>query len=680
MSKKLSLNTHDIYALVTEISKFIGYRVLNVYDINSQTTCIKFNDSESIKKYLLIESSAKFYFLESFNIINDMPSSFSSKLRKHIKNKRLESIKQINMDRVIDIQFGTQELAYHLICEFYASGNIILTDCNYKILTLIHPYTYDKKSENKIKVSVGEIYPFNHATNKIELNLDSVKIYIEDGFKKVDKKIKIKQFITKLPIVFYSPNVLEHSLIKSEINPSEKIDSKSDIFSIFTDDKIIKFIDWINEMYTIKNFSGYIFDGNVIPYMYEQYKNIACEEYDSFNNALTKYYSQVQPLETKEKIKEKEKEVRLSKQEKVLYNIEQQIKGMSDKISKIDDSIENISYDMNSIQFFLKEVKKNENSNESICILERIQHKNEVKFKFNGFEYTFDYTKSAYDNLSILYNKKKGVCDKLKKAEIILEETQKSTKKNNREIVNHDTNKDMEKYDIKGQIKENWFEQFNWFITSDNLLVISGKTADQNEQIVKKYMDDKDIYIHSEIFGSGSCVIKNKNMVDIVEEAPKSVMESAEFLISHTKAWKNGIPDKAYWVRPNQVSKTAESGEFLTKGSFMVRGQKHYINVDKLELGFGILYKIKGKDELQREVKIEDEVEYAIPVMGTYSAMLKYKYKVKVIPGNQKIKKVIIDVINSFIKKSNLIEKLAIKKIKNDSIQKVLVTGVKFFI
>jgi hypothetical protein len=68
--------------------------------------------------------------------------------------------------------------------------------------------------------------------------------------------------------------------------------------------------------------------------------------------------------------------------------------------------------------------------------------------------------------------------DKLKKAEIILEETQKSTKKNNREIVNHDTNKDMEKYDIKGQIKENWFEQFNWFITSDNLLVISGKTAD----------------------------------------------------------------------------------------------------------------------------------------------------------------------------------------------------------
>ena len=40
-----------------------------------------------------------------------------SSCRKHINNKRLEYIKQVGVDRVIDIQFGSGEAAYHLILE-----------------------------------------------------------------------------------------------------------------------------------------------------------------------------------------------------------------------------------------------------------------------------------------------------------------------------------------------------------------------------------------------------------------------------------------------------------------------------------------------------------------------------------------------------------------------------------
>jgi predicted ribosome quality control (RQC) complex YloA/Tae2 family protein len=32
-----------------------------------------------------------------------------------------------------------------------------------------------------------------------------------------------------------------------------------------------------------------------------------------------------------------------------------------------------------------------------------------------------------------------------------------------------------------------WFERFHWFISSENYLVISGKDAQQNELIVKRY-------------------------------------------------------------------------------------------------------------------------------------------------------------------------------------------------
>ena len=51
---KLTLNTHDIYALVTEFKSLEDYRVLNIYDIDSKTICIKLNSNQSEKKYLII--------------------------------------------------------------------------------------------------------------------------------------------------------------------------------------------------------------------------------------------------------------------------------------------------------------------------------------------------------------------------------------------------------------------------------------------------------------------------------------------------------------------------------------------------------------------------------------------------------------------------------------------------
>ena len=46
---------------------------------------------------------------------SQFPSSFSMKLRKHIKQKRLENITQLGIDRVVDLQFGTDEFACHVV-------------------------------------------------------------------------------------------------------------------------------------------------------------------------------------------------------------------------------------------------------------------------------------------------------------------------------------------------------------------------------------------------------------------------------------------------------------------------------------------------------------------------------------------------------------------------------------
>lgn len=56
------------------------------------------------------------------------------KFRKFLRSKRIEEIKQIGSERVIEITFGSGDFQNYLILEFYSQGNIILTDKDYVIL------------------------------------------------------------------------------------------------------------------------------------------------------------------------------------------------------------------------------------------------------------------------------------------------------------------------------------------------------------------------------------------------------------------------------------------------------------------------------------------------------------------------------------------------------------------
>jgi predicted ribosome quality control (RQC) complex YloA/Tae2 family protein len=54
-----------------------------------------------------------------------------------------------------------------------------------------------------------------------------------------------------------------------------------------------------------------------------------------------------------------------------------------------------------------------------------------------------------------------------------------------------------------------WFEKFYWFISTENYLILSGRDAQQNEILFKKYLKKGDIYIHADIHGASTCIIKN---------------------------------------------------------------------------------------------------------------------------------------------------------------------------
>jgi predicted ribosome quality control (RQC) complex YloA/Tae2 family protein len=124
--------------------------------------------------------------------------------------------------------------------------------------------------------------------------------------------------------------------------------------------------------------------------------------------------------------------------------------------------------------------------------------------------------------------------------------------------------------------KRFWFETYRWTFTSDGHLVLAGRDARSNERLVARSLEDNDRYLHAEVSGAPSTIVKAKD--GVVSDA--ALEEAACFAASMSRLWNAGhASGEAYWVTPQQVSKTPNPGEFVAKGSFIIRGKRSFLRV-----------------------------------------------------------------------------------------------------
>ncbi|XP_073465409.1 ribosome quality control complex subunit NEMF-like isoform X2 [Aquarana catesbeiana] len=215
-----------------------------------------------------------------------------------------------------------------------------------------------------------------------------------------------------------------------------------------------------------------------------------------------------------------------------------------------------------------------------------------------------DLSLSAYANAKKYYDHKRNAAKKTQKtveaAEKAFKSAEKKTKQTLKEVQTVTT--------IQKARKVYWFEKFLWFISSENYLIIAGRDQQQNEMIVKRYLRPGDIYVHADLHGATSCVIKNPTGDPI---PPRTLTEAGTMAVCYSAAWDARVITSAWWVHHNQVSKTAPTGEYLTTGSFMIRGKKNFLPPSYLMMGFGFLLKVDEtcvwRHKGERKVKLKDE-------------------------------------------------------------------------
>ena len=198
---------------------------------------------------------------------------------------------------------------------------------------------------------------------------------------------------------------------------------------------------------------------------------------------------------------------------------------------------------------------------------------------------SIDPNKSAYDNATVYFDEAKKMKSKSEEAVKQIEKTKKEITDLERKEVAKATAEEKKSVQASAQpaTKKEWYHVYHWFMTSDGFLVIGGKSAGQNEEVVKKHLTAEDMFFHADIKGGSVVVLKNgKNAPD------SSIEQAAQFAACNSNAWKVGYATIDVYSAPkDQVSKSPPPGEYLEKGSFFISGTKRYFRGMPLKLLIG---------------------------------------------------------------------------------------------
>lgn len=583
----------DIYTVSDELNNLLsGARVDKSFQPTNDIVIMRFHVPGTGRVDLVMQCGSRIHTTQYPLENPTTPPSFPMLLRKRIKGAHVESITQHNFDRVIKIRVKKDKY-YTIIVELFDKGNIILLDDENNI---IQPLKRKQLSERDISSKREYVFPKERGINPIEVTKEE----LSELFKNADSDAVRTLAMNGLGSL-YAEEIIQRA------NNTVEID-KNTPTSQLSDEQIAEIHNSMQELF------DNLKDGSIKPQIVKKdskedvvpldlikYDDFEKTFYNDFNEACDEFYSKkvnstiknVKEAAWNKKVKKFEK--RLNLQQETLDNFEKTIKESKHKGEVIYSNyptIENIinvvnnawsnDYSFKEIGKILKKAKKDGMAEAQIY--ESIDKMGVLTLNISDTSLNINPKLTIPENAEIYYEKAKKAKRKTKGALIAIENTKKQLEdiKSKKDIA-------MENVSVpKKRIKKNlkWYEKHRWFISSDNTLVVGGRDANSNELIVKKYLDPNDIYLHADIHGASSVSIKLNG-----EELNENIIkESGEFAASFSSAWSMGFTTQdVYWVHPDQVTKTPESGEFLKKGSFVIRGHRNYIRSARVRLGIGIV-------------------------------------------------------------------------------------------
>ncbi len=567
LRRKKDMSAMDIMAMSEELNaELSGAFVSKIFHRENGDVHLRLN-TKSGRKDLLIRPG-KWIFLAENPGENPMTAShFAMLLRKYMDNARVTAVKQMGFERIVEIHLFRGE-EYRLYAELFSSGNVVLCDSKGAIRAVMRTGRWKDRVLRPKEIYRGP----PSKIDRIDLEPEDIAEIMNNS-----SSDAVRTLITRFNL---GPSFGEEVALRAGI---DKGLAAQDI----TLEQCRRTAEAIRGL--IAEIKGdrkpnMVFDGeepvDACPVELRRYSGLKIEMMETFSAAIEKYVEampeEMRPNPEVERIKrliEGQRET-LEKYERESELYRKMADYMYENYGSFERLLSIIRERWESTD--LREFRKWLASEEMLHDLN--PKEKTVKASINGHDYTLHFTEDVNYNSNLLYESSKKLREKARRGQEAIAESERK--------LNAAIKKGNEAKKGGKQVRREkrfWFEKYRWFLTSEGCLAMGGRDARSNEDVVAKRLRQGDRYVHADIHGAPSVVVRMEK-----ECSEQSLKEAGQFSLCMSKAWSANIGSgAAYWVTPEQVSKTPQAGEFLAKGAFVIRGKRNYFKDLELKLAVG---------------------------------------------------------------------------------------------
>ena len=603
MGKK-EFTSFDVAAVVLELQEcIIDSRVNSVYQLDGKTLLLKLHKPDKPELRLVLESGRRLH-LTSYVLEKPLtPPAFCMALRKYLRNSRLTSLEQYEFERIVVLSFKTSAGVVRLVLELFGEGNVILVGEDGRILQAL---SYKRMRDRNILCGEVFVFPPSSGKNPSKIGKEEFRSILK-GVGDVEVVRAVARFLGVGGVY------AEEALLRAGVDKTKHCDAlgEKEIDSI--SDGLRALLSRVQtrdlEPTIVLDESDSLLD--VVPFKLKRYEGFRLQSYEGFNEALDEFYARVTAVEKAlagvevdrlQREAERLKRI-IADQEKVMAEAE----AKADRDKRIGDTIYAYSGDFQALldKFSVgKQMGKNWNAVVSEVLSEKKAGlKPSVFFEsldakgltanvcVEGLIFGLELQRSLFENAASFYERGKKARQKLEGARAALEDSRRKLteveKKMHKaeeleQVKPAEAMQELAKHKVK---HKEWFEKFRWFVSSDGFLVVAGKDATSNEVLVKKYTEDKDVVFHADIVGAPFVVVKTEGK----KPSEQCLREAGEFAAAFSRGWREGFGSvDVYWVRPEQLSKGGPSGESVSHGAFVVRGERNWMRGTPLRIAVGV--------------------------------------------------------------------------------------------
>ena len=643
---KDSMTGFDVRAVSLELDAWSGAYVKKAYMPHYEQIVLRINPKESEQFDLVIVRGQRVYTSKRDRPMPMTPPSFAMVLRKHLKNARLTKVEQVGFDRVLMFRFDTKHGQRSLSVELFRNGNVILMDENDVI---IQPLTHASYSGRTIKK--GEIYvPPPAAIDPYNLTLESLKEAFDESDRDLvstlggkinlggiyanavcehaglepnsstddaDASIvlnSLKHFLEKL-----NSSRTGHLILK----PTKEHDEKTLDALLAMDALDAKATTTLRETAV-----------EATPLLLPSHSNARSYECASLCSAIDawKGHHDANALARREQEKldaaapGRGHSTEVEKLERRLKQQEQALEGFAKKIEKQQAIGHAIQEHWTHVETILqqareavekqgwKPVLKGLKENPWVDSGNAAERTMMVRLPDDdgqpGQAFTLHLDDSVHQNAQRYFEAARKQKDKTAGATAALEDTKVAFKRAQKKEAKQKASGRMQ---TVRRSKRLWFEQHRWSMISGGHLLVGGRDAKGNDSIVKKHLSGGDMYLHADIHGAPSCSLRASQGFALVDEPfgqlppgvpsyklvdklgderinDEKLEEAATLALCWSRAWNGGgAHGTVFAVKPAQVSKSAQTGEYVGKGAFIVRGQRQWFKDMDVQMGIGLV-------------------------------------------------------------------------------------------